>query len=67
MSKREEYITLELSGDSLESFVTDLRDKLLSEFWPNISDENERNLISARLEKSILGAFKSQSAEIQAT
>jgi hypothetical protein len=63
MNKREKYITLELSGDNLDKFVVDLREKILTEFWPKIPDGDDREMIKSRLEKSILNALESESSE----
>lgn len=58
MNKREKFIALEFSGENLDQFVSDLKDKILSEFWPEIPQGENRNQIEARLEKSILNALK---------
>ncbi len=57
MNKREPFVELELSGERLDGFVFDLRDKLLNEFWTHIPDGSKREQIKARLEKNILAAF----------
>ena len=63
MNRREKYITFELSGDNLDKFVGDLREKILTEFWPEIPGGNERELIKSRLEISILNALESEGNE----
>lgn len=63
MNKREKYITLELSGDNLDRFIRELREKILTEFWPKIPDSDEREMIKSRLEKSILNALETEGNE----
>ena len=57
MNRQKEYVSLEISGEKLERLVSILRDKLLDEFWPNISEGPERERIKSRLEESIISAF----------
>jgi hypothetical protein len=63
MNKREKYVSLELSGDNLDKFVVELREKILSEFWPEIPVGQDRDLIKCRLERSILNALEFENEE----
>ena len=53
MPKRQDYITLEISGEKLDTFVDSLTSKLLSEFWPQIDDPRKLTEIKDRLKKSV--------------
>ncbi len=64
MNKRETYVTLELSGDKLDSVVTELREKLLREFWSHVPEGAHREQIRLRLERSILAALNCQPQEV---
>ena len=66
MKRHQQYIPLELSGERLERFIAELRDRLLHEFWPHIPDCEYRREISSRLEKSILSAFEMESEKTRA-
>jgi len=57
MSKHEDYLALEISGKKLDGLISNLRDRLLNEFWATVPDGPERLKIKERLEKSILAAF----------
>ncbi len=57
MAKKEEYIALEITGNSLDQLVNDLKEKILLEFWPQIPDSAEREVIKDRLGKSILSVL----------
>ncbi len=57
MNREKDYVSLEISGEKLERMVSILRDKLMNEFWSNISEGPERERIKSRLEESILSAF----------
>ena len=67
MNKRQDFVTLELSGERLESVVSDLRQTLLDEFWPDLPDGDKRRQISERLERNILASFDHRGGEIEAT
>jgi hypothetical protein len=67
MNKRQDYVTLELSGDKLNHIVGELRDKLLNEFWQDVPESDKRRQISDRLEKNILASFDYQGEKIEAT
>lgn len=67
MNKRQDFVTLELSGDKLNNIVGQLREKLLDEFWPGIPNDDKRRQISDRLEKNILASFDNQGDKIEAT
>jgi hypothetical protein len=58
MSKRQEYVSLELSDEKLEKFVAELRDKLLNEFWEDLPDGRRKDEIRRRIENSIISAFQ---------
>ncbi|MEE9554061.1 MAG: hypothetical protein V3W18_07150 [candidate division Zixibacteria bacterium] len=57
MKKHKDFVTLELSGQKLDSLVFNLRERLLSEFWSTVPDGPERRKIQTRLEKNILAAI----------
>jgi hypothetical protein len=64
MNKREKYIALELSGEKLDKTITDLRDKLLLEFWSHVPEGAHREQIRMRLERSILQAINYKAEEV---
>jgi hypothetical protein len=53
MPKRQDYITLEISGEKLDTFVDSLASRLLSEFWPQIDDPQKLLEIKDRLKKNV--------------
>ncbi len=61
MKKHADFVPLEISGDDLEDFVANLRDKLFKEFWSDIADDSKKELIKSRLTKNIVSALKSRS------
>ena len=57
MEKHSKYVTLEIAGERLDSFIRELRDKLLHEFWSSIPDGVEKEKIRSRIEKNIYSAL----------
>ncbi len=54
MKKHADFVPLEISGDDLEDFVAQLRDKLFNEFWSDITDDEKKEMIKSRLTKNIV-------------
>jgi hypothetical protein len=67
MPKRQDYVTLEIASDQLRDIITDLREKLLAEFWSHVPEGERREQIKARLENSINSALAHSSEDIEAT
>ncbi len=57
MKRRSEYVPLEISGEKLDFFVAELREKLLNEFWASVPEGREKEEIKARIELNIYAAL----------
>jgi hypothetical protein len=60
LNKRQEYISLELSDEKLDSIVVELRDKLMGEFWAELPEGRRKDEIRRRIENNIITAFISK-------
>jgi len=67
MNKRQEFISLELSGERLDRLIAEITEKLLGEFWSHIPEGEQKKQIRERIERSILSAFEISAEEIEAT
>jgi DNA-binding MarR family transcriptional regulator len=67
MNKRQDYVSLELSGERLDKLISELTEKLICEFWSHIPEGEQKNQIKARIERSILSAFEICAEEVEAT
>jgi hypothetical protein len=56
--RQDEYFPLIITGEKLDRFVSELRDKLLQDFWSSIPDGPQKNAIRSRLEVNIISALK---------
>jgi hypothetical protein len=67
MQKRQDYVALEIASEKLDDIISNLRDKLLRDFWSHVPEGKHRDQISARLEDSILSALTHSSDNTEAT
>lgn len=58
MKKRTEYVPLELSGQELEAFISELEDKLYSQFWSSEEGESKKVEIKGLIRKNIYLALE---------
>lgn len=55
---QDEYFPLIITGEKLDRFVSELRDKLMEEFWASIVEGPRKDAIRSRLEVNIISALK---------
>ncbi len=58
MDKKQEFRSLELAGEELDSFIGNLVDKLYGQVWANVGSGSDEATIKDRLQKSIIEALK---------
>lgn len=58
MKKRSEYVPLEISGNELDAFISELEDKLYSEFWSSEEDDSKKEEIKRLIRKNIFLALE---------
>ena len=58
MKKRAEYVPLELSGQELEKFVSELENKLYCQFWSLEEDNAKKEEIKGLIRKNIYLALE---------
>ncbi|MCD6162902.1 MAG: hypothetical protein J7K40_10880 [candidate division Zixibacteria bacterium] len=58
MTQKRKFKPLELSGEELDNFITNLAEKLYNQIWADLTVGSDEIVIKERLRQSIIEALK---------